>query len=329
MAPRDHTATASTSALCKLITWHQEGAWQAAAAQGRSPVLLHQADWLASLLHGQRDVSDWNNALKLGFDPGAEAYPPWLTAQPFAHLLPPTVCAPGAPVARLTPAAAAATGLPPACVVCGGTTDSIAAFLAAGVSAPGQAVTSLGSTLAIKLLSDRRADDARFGVYSHRLGGAWLVGGASNTGGAVLRAHFSDAELRALTPRMDADAPTGLDYVVLSSPGERFPVNDPALAPRLAPRPADDAVFLQGMLEAMARTEARAYAVLAELGAAPVTSVLTAGGGAGNPVWTELRRAALGVPVAAAAHGEAAYGAALLARQGRARLDAGEASLIA
>jgi hypothetical protein len=45
-----------------------------------------------------------------------------------------------------------------------------------------QAVTSLGSTLAIKLLSETRIDDARYGLYSHRLGSSWLVGGASNTG---------------------------------------------------------------------------------------------------------------------------------------------------
>ncbi len=91
--------------------------------------------------------------------------------QPFAHLLPRTVVAPGAPVAPLTPAAAAATGLPPSCVVCGGTTDSIAAFVAAGASEAGQAVTSLGSTLAVKLLSTTRLDDAAYGIYSHRLGG--------------------------------------------------------------------------------------------------------------------------------------------------------------
>ena len=43
--------------------------------------MAHQADWLAALLHGRWDVSDWNNALKLGFDPGAEAYPDWLASQ--------------------------------------------------------------------------------------------------------------------------------------------------------------------------------------------------------------------------------------------------------
>jgi sugar (pentulose or hexulose) kinase len=54
--------------------------------------------------------------------------------------------------------------------VCAGTTDSVAAFVAAGITEAGQAVTSLGSTLAIKMLSENRVDDAAYGVYSHRLG---------------------------------------------------------------------------------------------------------------------------------------------------------------
>lgn len=54
--------------------------------------------------------------------------------------------------------------------------DSIAAFLAAGVMQPGEAVTSLGSTMAIKMVSTSRVDDAAFGIYSHRLGDLWLVG---------------------------------------------------------------------------------------------------------------------------------------------------------
>jgi hypothetical protein len=53
----------------------------AGARDGEAALSLLQADWLASLLHGRRDVSDWNNALKLGYDPGAEAYPDWLLAQ--------------------------------------------------------------------------------------------------------------------------------------------------------------------------------------------------------------------------------------------------------
>ena len=54
LAPPSHTATACTSTLCKLLMWHLEGRWQAATAQGYSPGLLHQADWCASLLTGDR-----------------------------------------------------------------------------------------------------------------------------------------------------------------------------------------------------------------------------------------------------------------------------------
>ncbi|KAI8470518.1 MAG: hypothetical protein J3K34DRAFT_377126, partial [Monoraphidium minutum] len=316
IAPPSHTAVASTSTLCKLLTWHHAGATAHRGGGGGGAALLHQADWLASLLHGRRDVSDWNNALKLGFDPGADAYPEWLLAQEYAPLLPRHVVAPGAPVAPVTPAAAARAGLPAGALVCGGTTDSIAAFVAAGVTEVGQAVTSLGSTMAVKLLSSCRVDDAAYGVYSHRLGDSWLVGGASNTGGAALRRFFSDAQLAALTARLDVTKPSGLDYYPLVTPGERFPVNDPGLQPRLEPRPADDALFLQGMLESMARIEAAAYDRLRLLGASPLTEVVTAGGGAANEKWTAMRAAALGVPVRAAARGEASYGAALLAARG-------------
>ena len=125
-------------------------------------------------------------------------------------------------------------GISEECVVCTGTTDSIAAFLAARAAGPGRAVTSLGSTLAVKLVSEARVDDARFGVYSHRLDGAWLVGGASNAGGAVLRQLFGDdRRLAALSRGIDPAAASPLDYYPLPRKGERFPVADPDLAPRL------------------------------------------------------------------------------------------------
>jgi sugar (pentulose or hexulose) kinase len=54
----------------------------------------------------------------------------------------------------------------------------------------------------------------------------------------------------------------------------------------------------------MARIEAQAYQLLAQLGASQVTSVLTAGGGAVNDKWTAMRAAALGVPVQPAQQGE-------------------------
>ncbi|GKC60177.1 hypothetical protein Tco_1087775, partial [Tanacetum coccineum] len=121
------------------------------------------------------------------------------------------------------------TGFPKDCVLCTGTTNSIAAFLAARATQPEKAVTSLGSTPEIKLLSTTRIEDARFRVYSHRLDDKWLVGGASNTGGAVLRQLFSDEQLENLSKQIDPMEPSLLDYYPLPAEGERFPIGDPKL----------------------------------------------------------------------------------------------------
>lgn len=90
----------------------------------------------------------------------------------------------------------------------------------------------MGSTLAIKLLSTRRVEDARFGVYSHRLDDKWLVGGASNTGGAVLRQIFTDDQLEKLSTQINPANASLLDYYPLLNIGERFPIADPKMEPR-------------------------------------------------------------------------------------------------
>lgn len=43
IAPADHTATAATSTLCKVLAWDGEGAWQKAVAAGLEPAIVHQA----------------------------------------------------------------------------------------------------------------------------------------------------------------------------------------------------------------------------------------------------------------------------------------------
>jgi len=122
-----------------------------------------------------------------------------------------------------------------------------------------------------------------------------------------------------LWARWEPGQPSPLDYYPLPRPGERFPVADPTLPPRLEPRPADAAAFLHGLLEGMARIETLGYRRLAELGAPYPLRVLTTGGGAINATWTAIRARLLGVPVTAVEDRGAAYGAALLARQGLAR----------
>ncbi|XP_058190746.1 D-ribulose kinase isoform X2 [Rhododendron vialii] len=286
IAPVNHTVCSGSSTLCKLVSW-----WNSYDSNKESALLLHQADWLLWLLHGKLGVSDYNNALK----------------------------APGTSIGPIKEDIRMQFGFPKDCVVCTGTTDSIAAFLAARATQPGKAVTSLGSTLAIKLLSTNRIEDARFGVYSHRLDDKWLVGGASNTGGAVLRQIFTDEDLAKLSEHINPIEASPLDYYPLQAVGERFPVADPKMEPRLHPRPESDVEYLHGILESIARIEAKAYNLLEDLGATKVEEVFTAGGGAKNEKWIKIRERVLGLPVSRAPQTEAAYGAALLALRGTAQ----------
>ncbi len=275
--------------------------------------ILHQADWLAGQLSGRFDISDENNALKTGYDPVARRWPQWIAAAGMDVSLLPDVVPAGTAIGRCQGPHARTLGLPAGALVVTGTTDGCAAFLATGADQPGDGVTSLGSTLVLKLLCDKPLFAPEYGIYSHRIGDVWLAGGASNTGGAALLQHFTVEEMRALEPQLAPDRATGLDYYPLPGAGERFPVNDPAVASRVTPCPADRAVFLQGLLEGIANVEALGYQRLAEIGAPPLSSLRTVGGGAGNKVWTEIRRRRVPAPFLAARSEAAAAGVARLA----------------
>jgi sugar (pentulose or hexulose) kinase len=310
VAPPESGAHGASSALAKLLHLTSHGV----------PVgvchAVHQADWIAGRLAGRFGFSDENNALKLGYDPVARAWPDWFGELELPHRLLPAVLVPGALVGRIDPDQAAALGLPADTEIRAGTTDGVAAFIATRAAASGDAVTSLGSTLVLKLLSDRPVFAAGQGIYSHRLGDRWLAGGASNSGGAALLAHFTAEQMAALTPRLDPDCPTGLAYYPLPAPGERFPIADPTLQPCVSPRPPEDATFFQGLLEGIAAIEAMGYQRLAALGASRLKRVITIGGGARNDAWTAIRARRLGVPVTVAEQTEAAFGTALLALNG-------------
>ena len=53
----------------------------------------------------------------------------------------------------------------------------------------------------------------------------------------MLKKYFTDDQLKELSQQINPDDPSGLDYYPLTKPGERFPVNDANLEPRLTPRP--------------------------------------------------------------------------------------------
>jgi sugar (pentulose or hexulose) kinase len=306
-APAASAALGATSGLTKAL-WFQRLPGVAA--------VLHQADWISGQFSGRFDVSDENNALKTGYDVEARRWPDWIAATGIRMEFLPDVVRPGDVAGTLTASAADLFGLSRDVAVVAGTTDGCASFLATGAVATGDGVTALGSSLTIKILSDRPISAPQFGIYSHRLGDAYLAGGASNSGGKVLAQHFPLARIIELSAAIDPMTETGLDYYPLPAVGERFPIADPALPPRLTPRPKDDADYLKAMLEGIAGIEALGYRRLAELGAPRLISVRSVGGGAANSAWTAIRKRKLGVGFLPALSEEAAAGTARLALTG-------------
>ena len=279
---------------------------------------LHQADYILGKLSNNFTLSDDNNCLKLGYDVINRCWPvsELINLKIDLKLLP-EVHQVGKTVVIIDKQIAKQFGLSDNVQLVSGTTDSIAAFIATGANKTGHAVTSLGSTLVVKQISDTPIFAPEFGIYSHRFVSngkdKWLVGGASNTGGKVLRHFFSDDKMEFLSKKVDTKRFAGLDYYPLLDKGERFPIADTNKVPKLTPRPDDDVLFFQALLEGIASIEQQAYGKLEQLGASPIQSVATVGGGHKNPAWTEIRRKLLGVEMIKAVQTEAAYGSALIA----------------
>ncbi len=281
---------------------------------------LHQVDWIVGKLTGNFSSSDSNNCLKTGCDVINKDWPAWIHKTTVNIKQLPTIYVPGNQVGTVASHVARQLGIPDCVQVMAGTTDSTAAFIATGAQQTGDAVTSLGSTLVLKIIHDQPVHNSEYGIYSqpYFVQGKlkWLVGGASNSGGAVLRQYFSDQQMSALSAQIDLSRACTLDYYPLPRPGERFPISDPNKQPQLSPRPENDAEFLHELFAGIANIEAMGYKRLHELGAPVPQRVFSVGGGSKNEVWTRLRQSKLGCTMQTPQHSDAAYGAALLALHG-------------
>ena len=318
IAPSDCGAHGASSSLAKTMYLLKQ--------YPEARHICHQADWVAATLTGKYGISDENNCLKLGYNSLEDSWPNWLNKLEIDNIELPHALKPGNTISYIEAQIASELGLPKDCQIIAGTTDSIAAFIATGANKIGDAVTSLGSTLVLKIISDEPVFAPEFGIYSHRLGEHWLAGGASNSGGSVLKQYFNQQQLDAMTPKLRPEKNTGLNYYPLPATGERFPRNETNLKPQMLPRPDDDLTFFQAILEGIANIEAEGYQRLTELGAPSPQRVFTAGGGSNNPAWREIREQALNTPVSIASQTEASYGSALLARQGYRQTSIGQPS---
>jgi len=301
-----HSASSGIAKMLWLKRHHQPSA---------TDKYCHQADWLIGQLTGNYSITDYNNALKSGMDINTKLWPNWLEQLGLQQQQLPTVTKPGTTVGLIRPELAALFGFSKQLSIVTGCTDSTAAVIATGANKIGDAVSSLGSTLVIKIVSDVPISNSEFGVYSQPYEGNFLVGGSSNSGGAVLKHFFTPTQMRDMSQYIDITKSTTLNYYPLLQNGERFPFNDANYPARLSPRPDNDVEFFKGLLEGIAEIEYQCYQRLQKLGCPDVTQIYNMGGGSQNTVWTDMRQSRLQVPIVTPDNTEAAYGAALLAFQ--------------
>ncbi|MEK8089317.1 FGGY-family carbohydrate kinase [Thermithiobacillus plumbiphilus] len=309
--PASGALASASSSLAKLLwlTRHE-------AHVARQIIhVQHQADWIAATLTGCRGESDAANLLKLGLDPETLNWPTEVRKLLEAAGLDPAILPRARPsgeiIDQISPAWARRLGLPASLQLVHGTTDSLAALIAAGVRQAGQAATSLGSTLVLKLAAKLPLNQPAEGIYSHRLNALWLPGGASNSGGAALLKHFSVAEMARLTSSLQPHQPSGQLCYPLTRPGERFPLNAPSFSGSEISE-SDPSKRFQMLLEGLCYIEAWGYARLQE-GGTTMREVFSLGGGASNGPWMQMRANVLDRPVIVPQCAEAALGAAMLA----------------
>lgn len=307
--------------------------------------ICHQADFINQFFCGVMNITDENNALKLGYDSVDQAWPKWVVDLLQTHnvkLQLPQVVTPGTFIGKIRLELVKRYKFNPNLTVNAGTTDSIAGFLAAGASKPGEAVSSLGSTIAIKAISDKPIFNSQYGLYSHKLNNDWLIGGASNAGGLVLLNYYTfeqlerlinyiefnqlsltDKEFKVDDQLMDEPTKNWLpQYYPLLKDGERFPIADTQLKPQLPEQPKtpaqtifeskenldQHAKFLFKLLQGLAAIEKLGYLRLEQLGAPKIQTVYTVGGGTKNCAWMSLREQLLTANIKQATNSQAAFG---------------------
>ncbi len=277
------------------------------------PIICHQIDVINHYLCGCLNITDENNALKLGYDSVRQVWPEWVQNS-VAPLSLPKVVTPGTQLGKIRSRLCLRYGFSASLTIHAGTTDSIAGFLASGASNVGDAVISLGSTLAVKVISRQPVFHHQYGIYSHKLNQNWLVGGASNSGGAVLLQAYSLSEMATLISAFPFETLSEKELIItnsvypLISTGERFPIADNCFSPLMPIKPkisfntalqafsqsnkthlkAHFDYFL-ALVKGLVFIEHLAYQKLHEISGESVKCLYSVGGGVKNTIWQHCR----------------------------------------
>ena len=170
LVPEGGPASSSSGSLARAL--------QLTKLYGPATLLRHQADWINGWFLDDWTWGEEGNNLRLGWNLDHHSWPEALTEQPWLTRLP-IIRPSGSKLGTIATTRARELGLPNDVQIVAGTTDSNAAVLA---TYPGDddGITVLGTTLVMKRFTAHPIHGP--GITSHRVGGRWLCGGASNAG---------------------------------------------------------------------------------------------------------------------------------------------------
>ena len=285
-------------------------------------------DWIAWRLTGEHGI-ERNWALEAGFvDVATGAVADDLVA--LGHIrreAVPTMHAAHSVIGRVTPAAAAATGLPAGVPVIAGTADHVASAYAAGVTASGDVLLKFGGAGDILLATARAVPDARMFLDYHVVPDLFMPNGCMASTGSLLNwiARLVAASDGDASPhqRLDAAAeriaPGSEGVMVLPYfLGEKSPIHDPDARGTISGLSlSHNAAYLwRAALEGTAYAFRHHVEVLREIGY-PMHRLLASDGGSTSAIWMQIVADVLGAPVQLlTGHPGSSLGAAWLAAIG-------------
>lgn len=307
-------AFASSFALPKIV-WFQRECPQLFKV---AAYFLAAADFIVGRLTGEYGVSDFNNALKTGYDVINLNWPGEIESVlgiPLTKL--PRIVSPGTFIAGTNQKCAYSVNLQPGIPVYAGATDGTAAQYASGAVSAGAWNSTLGTTLVIKGISEKFIIDAQKRIYCHRHPeGWWMPGGASNTGCEWINVQFPQANLPAMDRAAERCFPTSLICYPLARKGERFPFISPTATGFLLGSAETKVQKFAAGLEGTAMVERLSFDLLQSVGAPLQEPIIITGGSAHSEIWVKLRATILNHVLVRPQFSDTCMGAAVLAASG-------------
>jgi xylulokinase len=216
-------------------------------------------------------------------------------------------------VGRVTPEAAAATGLAVGTPVAAGCADLVASAFLAGAVAEGDMVLKYGGSGDILLVAGKPVTDQRLYIDHHLVPGLWFPNGCMAASGSLLnwiarewaageapKAEAAGVSVHAWLDRLAAPTPAGAEGLILLPYvlGEKTPLHDPYARGTLVGLGLHHGLahVWRAALEGVAFGFRHHWDVFAERGLA-VNRIVACDGGAASDLWLQISADVLNRPV--------------------------------